>query len=140
VQVATGKMTPSAFVRATSTAAAQLFNIYPRKGLIAAGSDADIVLLDPAGRTAISARTHHSAIDTNVYEGRVARGAVTTTISRGRVVWADGKLDVQPGTGRFVRLARPRCSTGRGLRRLVVPWLTAVTASPPPPGTVRPGV
>jgi dihydroorotase-like cyclic amidohydrolase len=64
-----GLMTPSDFVRATSTAAAQTFNIYPRKGRIAAGSDADVIVLDPSVTHTISAATHHSLIDTNVYEG-----------------------------------------------------------------------
>lgn len=62
-------MTPSDFVRATSTAAAQVFNIYPQKGRIAPGSDADIIILDPHQEHVISAATHHSQMDTNVYEG-----------------------------------------------------------------------
>lgn len=64
-----GLITPSDFVRITSTAAAQIFNTYPRKGRIAAGSDADIILLDPSVSHTISAATHHSRLDTNVYEG-----------------------------------------------------------------------
>lgn len=64
-----GLITPSDYVRVTSTAAAQIYNIYPRKGRIAAGSDADVILLDPAVNHTISAATHHSRLDTNVYEG-----------------------------------------------------------------------
>lgn len=94
------------YVRATSAAAAWAFNIYPRKGRVAPGSDADVAVIDPEGTTVASAKTHHSNIDTNVYEGRRMRGRVTHTISRGRVVWAEGVLDVKPGTGRFVPMAR----------------------------------
>lgn len=100
------------YVRATSAGAAWAFNVYPRKGRVAPGSDADVITIDPKGRTVASARTHHSNIDTNVYEGREMRGRVTHTVSRGRVVWADGMLDVTPGTGRFVPLVSsepPHC-------------------------------
>jgi len=100
--VVSGLMSPSDYVRATSTAAAQAFNLYPRKGVIAVGSDADIILLDPKVEHTISAATHHSRMDTNIYEGMTIHGKVTTTISRGRVVWDNGVLDVQPGTGRYV--------------------------------------
>jgi formylmethanofuran dehydrogenase subunit A len=65
----TGLITPRDYVRITSTAAAQIYNIYPRKGRIAAGSDADVIVLDPRVNHTISAATHHSRIDTNVYEG-----------------------------------------------------------------------
>lgn len=64
-----GLITPSDFVRITSTAAAHIFNIYPRKGVVAAGSDADVIVLDPSINHTISAATHHSRMDTNVYEG-----------------------------------------------------------------------
>jgi dihydropyrimidinase len=64
-----GLITPRDYVRITSTAAAQIYNIYPRKGRIAAGSDADVIVLDPRVKHTISAAKHHSRIDTNVYEG-----------------------------------------------------------------------
>ena len=70
-------MTPSGFVKATSTAAAKAFNIYPRKGLVAPGSDADVIILDPKKEHTISAQSHHSAIDQNIYEGRKQQGKVT---------------------------------------------------------------
>ena len=76
-----GLITPQDFVRITSTACAQIFNIYPRKGVIAVGSDADIIVLDPEVEHVISARTHHSAVDTNVYEGRKVRGKVSFKFS-----------------------------------------------------------
>jgi len=63
-------------VRLTSTAVAKAFNAYPRKGALAAGSDADIIILDPKAKHTISASTHHSRIDTNIYEGREVTGKV----------------------------------------------------------------
>jgi len=111
--VSTGLITPSEFVRITSTNAAKVFNIYPRKGTIAAGSDADVILFDPREIHTISASTHHSRMDTNVYEGKKVRGRVKTTISRGRVVWNDGVISVAPGSGRYIPL--PAYSTQSSL-------------------------
>lgn len=102
--VASGLSTPSDFVRMTSTAAAQIFNLYPRKGRLAAGSDADVVLLDPRVGHTLGVGSHHSRMDTNIYEGKAVQGKVTTTISRGRVMFEDGHLtdEVRPGAGRYV--------------------------------------
>eukprot|EP00879_Flechtneria_rotunda_P006700 GHRR01007040.1.p1 GENE.GHRR01007040.1~~GHRR01007040.1.p1 ORF type:complete len:271 (+),score=89.28 GHRR01007040.1:842-1654(+) len=102
--VVSGLITPQDYVRITSTAAAQVFNIYPQKGRTAPGSDADVIVLDPRVNHTISAATHHSRIDTNVYEGKAIQGKVTVTISRGRLVWYGGKLNIKPGTGRFIKL------------------------------------
>ena len=66
-----GVMTPERFVGATSTTAARIFNIYPRKGCIAPGSDADVVVWDPTKTRVISAKTHHHAVDFNIFEGQV---------------------------------------------------------------------
>jgi hypothetical protein len=177
-----GLITPSAFVGLVSTSVAKTYNAYPRKGLIAPGSDADIIVFDPEVRHTISASTHHSRMDTNIYEGREVKGKVGTslilhpmncvlfdvilcsaeasdailrypaqncgvqcceqlrcsptttwtseavegcswvqsvvfgancgscavqvvvTISRGKVVWENDKLDIQEGAGRFVKL------------------------------------
>ena len=71
-----GIITPSDFVRLTSTSVAKAFNAYPRKGALAAGSDADIIIIDPSVKHTISASTHHSRIDTNIYEGREVTGKV----------------------------------------------------------------
>lgn len=71
-----GLMTPSRFVEVVSTATAQAFGLYPRKGVIAPGSDADVILFDPVARHVISARTHHSRIDTNIYQGKEIEGKV----------------------------------------------------------------
>jgi dihydropyrimidinase len=72
--VNTGRLTPSEFVRVTSTNAAQIFNIYPRKGVVAAGADADIVVWDPEATRTMSAATQHSKGGFNVFEGRTVRG------------------------------------------------------------------
>lgn len=74
--VNTGLIKPSDFVRLSSTEAAKVFNLYPQKGTIAAGSDADIAIIDPDKEHVLSAKTHHSALDTSVYEGMRIRGKV----------------------------------------------------------------
>lgn len=102
--VVSGMMPPTEFVRAVSTAAAHAFNVYPQKGVIAPGSDADVIIFDPDEEHVISATTHHSRMDTNVYEGRRVQGRVATTISRGRVVWHQRELSVERGSGRYVPL------------------------------------
>jgi dihydropyrimidinase len=100
--VGTGRLTMNEFVKVTSTNAAQIFNIYPRKGSISVGADADIVVWDPAATKTISAKTHHQNIDYNIFEGMTVTGCASHTISKGRVVYADGKLDVERGAGRYV--------------------------------------
>ena len=100
--VGTGRLTPNEFVRVTSTNAAQIFNIYPRKGSVSIGADADLVVWDPKATRAISAKTHHQKIDFNIFEGMTVKGVPSHTISQGKVVWADGKLAVEEGAGRYV--------------------------------------
>jgi dihydropyrimidinase len=100
--VRTGRLTPSEFVRVTSTAAAQIFNIYPRKGAVANGADADLVVWDPTATRTISAKTHHQKIDFNVYEGMEVTGVAKTTLSQGKVVWDEGELHATRGAGRYI--------------------------------------
>jgi dihydropyrimidinase len=100
--VNTGRLTPNEFVRVTSANAAQIFNIYPRKGSVSVGADADLVVWDPKGTRTISAKTHHQKVDYNIFEGMVVQGIPTHTISQGNVVWADGKLDTKKGAGRYI--------------------------------------
>jgi dihydropyrimidinase len=97
-----GKLTRSEFVKVTSTNAAQIFNIYPRKGVIAAGADADIVLWDGAATRSLSAKTQFSKGDFNVFEDRQVRGVPTHTISGGKLVFQQGELMVEPGQGRYI--------------------------------------
>jgi dihydropyrimidinase len=100
--VNSGRLTPSEFVRVTSTNAAQIFNMYPRKGLIAAGSDADIVLWDPQGTRTISAATQFAKGGFNVFEGRTVRGIPTVVLAAGKVVFERGTLMAVKGAGRHV--------------------------------------
>ncbi len=101
--VNTGRLTRSEFDAITSANAAKLFNIYPQKGLIGAGADADIVLWDPQGTKTISAKTQHSKVDFNIFEGRKVRGVPSHTISQGRLVYANGQLMAENGKGRYIK-------------------------------------
>jgi dihydropyrimidinase len=100
--VNTGRLTMNEFVKVTSTNAAQIFNIYPRKGSIGVGADADIVVWDPKATRIVSAKTHHQKIDFNIFEGMALQGAASHTISRGKLVWAQGKLMAERGAGRYI--------------------------------------
>jgi dihydropyrimidinase len=113
--VNTGRLTPSEFVRVTSTNAAQIFNIYPRKGIVAAGADADIVVWDPLGTRTLSAATQFSRGGFNVFEGRTVRGVPTHTVAAGKLVFERGDLRAQAGAGRYVeRPAFATASAGAG--------------------------
>jgi dihydropyrimidinase len=101
--VKTGRLTPNEFVAVTSTNIAQILNLYPRKGAILPGSDADLVVWDPNKSKTISAAAQKSIIDYNVFEGFEVTGLPRYTLSRGEIVYADGKNDApRPGRGQFV--------------------------------------
>jgi dihydropyrimidinase len=94
------------FVELTSTNVAKLFGLYPRKGTIAPGSDADIVVWDPEKELTISAETHHSNVNYNLFEGTKVKGAPELVMVRGQVIVEGDELVGKPGDGEFVKRAR----------------------------------
>jgi dihydropyrimidinase len=100
-----GRITKERWVEIASTAPAKLFGMYPRKGAMAVGSDADIVVYDPNRKHTISAKTHHMNVDYSCYEGRSVQGGSDVVLSRGFVVVRDGKFTGRKGAGRFVKRA-----------------------------------
>src|SRR5690242_10523305 len=101
--VASKRFSVNRFVQLVSTAPAKLFGLYPRKGTIAVGSDADLVLFDPDREEVISAKTHHMRVDYSMFEGIKIKGAPKMVFSRGRAVIDSGKFVGRPGSGQFLR-------------------------------------
>jgi dihydropyrimidinase len=101
-----GRISLNRMVELLCTNPAKLFGLYPRKGTLAVGSDADIVVFDPDKRVTISAATHHSATDYNLYEGTEVQGSPEVVLLRGNVIVDGDELLARPGSGRFVRRAR----------------------------------
>jgi dihydropyrimidinase len=91
------------FVELTSTAAAKMFGLFPRKGTIAVGSDADIVIFDPEREQTFSVKTQHMNADYSAYEGKTVKGVVETVLSRGRVVVENGEFKGKAGDGQFLK-------------------------------------
>ncbi len=100
--VVAGEITLPRWVEVCSTTPARMFGLYPRKGAIVPGADADIVIYDPAARQTLSVTTEHMNVDYSAYEGMEITGKVAVTISRGRVVVSDGAFTGSPGHGRFL--------------------------------------
>lgn len=98
-----GRITLPKFVELISTNAAKLFGMYPRKGTIAIGADADVVILNPETKHTLSAKTHHMHTDYSAYEGREVHGKVETVILRGQVAIEQEKCLLEAGYGQFVR-------------------------------------
>ncbi|HET6500351.1 MAG TPA: dihydropyrimidinase [Amycolatopsis sp.] len=105
--VVAGEISLARWVEACSTTPARMFGLYPRKGVLAPGADADIVIYDPTARQTLSARTHHMNVDYSAYEGFEIMGKVETVLSRGKVVVSPSGFGGTSGHGRF--LARDLC-------------------------------
>ena len=101
--VNSGKLTPSEFVAITSANAAKLFNIYPRKGCIVAGADADLVLWDATASKTLSVKTQRSLGDFNIFEGRTVLGQPSHTVAAGKLVYANGDLRPDRGAGKYIK-------------------------------------
>ncbi|KAL9260518.1 Dihydropyrimidinase-like protein [Drosera capensis] len=145
--VESGQISPSDYVRMTSTEwyallsdhlqhlelpfalykLAKIFNIYPRKGAILAGSDADIIILNPNASFKISANSHHSRSDNNVFEGFTGKGKVEVTIAGGRIVWQNEELKVVPGSGKYIKMS-PYSYLFSGIDKTDANYLASVKA------------
>jgi dihydropyrimidinase len=101
--VRTGKISLNRFVELTSTSPAKIFGLFPRKGTIAPGSDADLVVFDPNRKQTLSAKTLHMKVDYNPYEGREVTGVSETVLSRGKVIVENGKFTGKAGAGTFLK-------------------------------------
>lgn len=101
--VRTGLLTVNRWVEVCATAPARLFGLAPRKGVVAAGADADLVIWHPRKRWTITAASHHMRVDYNLYEGREVTGGVEAVFSRGRLIVDGGEFIGRPGAGEFVR-------------------------------------
>ena len=112
--VETGRLTPNEFVAATSTNIAKILGMYPRKGAVLVGADADLVVWDPKASKTISAGSQQSAIDYNVFEGQQVTGLPRFTLTRGVVAVTEGKVDSREGHGEFVA-REPRGQVNRAL-------------------------
>jgi dihydropyrimidinase len=114
--VNTGRLTMNEFVAVTSTNIAKIMNMYPKKGAILVGADADIVVWDPKKKKTISAKTQQSVIDYNVFEGIEVTGLPRFVMTRGEVALDDGKVTAKPGHGEFVR-RQPNAPVNRALSK-----------------------
>jgi dihydropyrimidinase len=102
-----GRISLNRMVELLCTNPAKLFGLYPRKGTLAVGSDADVVIFDPGKRVTISASTHHSRADYSLYEGTEVQGSPELVLLRGNVIVDGDQLLAKPGSGQFVKRARP---------------------------------
>jgi dihydropyrimidinase len=105
--VGKGRIDLSTFVAVAAANPARIYGLYPRKGTIAVGSDADLVLWDPEREVTITRSLLHDNSDYTPYEGTKVKGWPVTTLSRGEVVAHEGEVKAAPGRGRFVKCARP---------------------------------
>ncbi len=103
--VIAGRISLERWVEIISTAPAKLFGMHPRKGAVAVGSDADLVIYDPTAKHTISAKTHHMNVDYSCYEGRKVQGRSDVVLSRGSVIVRNGEFTGRKGHGKFVKRA-----------------------------------
>jgi dihydropyrimidinase len=101
--VAEGRISVNRFVEIVATTPARMFGMYPQKGTIAVGSDADIVVFDPNAKTVISAETHHMNVDYSAYEGFELAGRADTVLSRGKTIIANDEYLGSAGDGQYLR-------------------------------------
>jgi dihydropyrimidinase len=101
--VVDGHITRRRWVELASTAPARMFGLHPRKGTLAPGADADVVIYDPHAEQVISAETHHMNVDYSAYEGKRVTGRVHTVLSRGEVIVEDGQYHGRPGRGQYLQ-------------------------------------
>jgi dihydropyrimidinase len=102
-----GKFSPNRFVQLVSTAPAKLFGLYPRKGTVAVGSDADLIVFDPNEEQIISVKTHHMRVDYSMFEGTRVKGVTKTVLSRGRMIIDNGRFTGKAGAGEFLKRENP---------------------------------
>jgi dihydropyrimidinase len=102
-----GKFSANRFVQLVSTAPAKLFGLYPRKGTVAVGSDADLIVFDADEEQTISVKTHHMRVDYSMFEGTRVKGVTKTVLSRGRVIVENGKFVGKVGAGEFLKRENP---------------------------------
>jgi dihydropyrimidinase len=102
-----GRFSPNRFVQLVSTAPAKLFGLYPRKGTVAVGSDADLIVFDPNEEQIISVKTHHMRVDYSMFEGTRVKGVTKTVLSRGRTIIDNGRFTGKAGAGGFLKRENP---------------------------------
>ena len=125
--VRTGRITMNEFVAVTSTNIAKIMNMYPQKGAVLVGADADLVIWDPEASKTITASAQQSAIDYNVFEGKEVTGLPRYTLTRGQIAVREGKMEAQSGHGQFVPRAAG-AATGRALSQ----WKALTNPQPVP--------
>src|SRR5205807_9845529 len=104
--VGKGRFSPNRFVEVVTTTPAKLFGLFPRKGTVAVGSDADLVIFDPNREHTISVKTHHMRVDYSMFEGIKVKGMPDVVLSRGRVVVDGDQFHGKPGQGNFLKRAQ----------------------------------
>jgi dihydropyrimidinase len=118
-----GRVELERFVALNSTNAARIYGLYPRKGTIAVGSDADIAIWDPDTKVVIRNAALHHNVDYTPYEGRTVTGWPTTVLSRGDIICSDGTLHADAGRGRFLECGSPEPVVASSRTPKERPWI-----------------